>query len=69
MRPAYLARQGKALLMKAQRTGDRSVMREAMRVQKARKNLAPKGHPEHGACMFDLGVTLLHSGAGLLHLL
>jgi len=63
LRPAYLTRQGKALLIKAQRTGDRSVMREAVRVQKARKNLAPKGHPERGACMFDLGVTLLHSGA------
>lgn len=62
LRLAYLARQGKALLMKAQRTGDQSVMREAVRVQKERKTLAPKGHPEHGACMFDLGVTLLHSG-------
>lgn len=55
--------------MKAQRTGDWSVMREAMRVQNARKNLRPKGNPEHGARIFDLGVTLLHSGAGLLHLL
>ena len=62
MRPAYLARQGKALLVKAQRTGDPSVMRDAVGVQKTRKTLVPRGHPEHGACMFDLGVTLLHSG-------
>lgn len=62
MRPAYLARQGKALLIKAQRTGDPSLMRDAVGVQKTRKTLIPRGHPEHGACMFDLGVTLLHSG-------
>jgi tetratricopeptide (TPR) repeat protein len=62
MRLAYLARQGKALLMKAQRTANPSVMRDAVRAERARKTLAPRGHPEHGACMFDLGVTLLHSG-------
>lgn len=62
LRLAYLARQGKALLMKAQRTGEESVMRKAVRVQKERTKKAPRGHPEHGASMFDLGVTLLHSG-------
>lgn len=62
-RLAYLARKGKALLMKAQRTGDVSVMREAVRAQKERRTKAPRGHPEYGASMFDLGVTLLHSGA------
>lgn len=61
-RLTYLARQGKALLMKAQRTGGKSVMREAVRVQKERSRMAPRSHPEHGASMFDLGVTLLHSG-------
>ena len=33
-------------------------MRDAVVMQKARKTLVP----EHSACMFDLGVTLLHSG-------
>ncbi len=62
MRPAYLARQGKALLIKAQRTGDPSVMREAVTVQKTRKALAPKEYPEHGACMFDVGLVLTSGG-------
>ena len=37
-------------------------MREAIRVQKKRRRLAPRGHPQHAASMFDLGVTLLYSG-------
>ena len=37
-------------------------MRKAVRAQKERTMKAPRGHPEHGASMFDLGVTLLHSG-------
>ena len=63
LRLAYLASQGKALLMKAQRTGRQSLMRKAVRVLKEREKMTPRGHPERGACMFDLGVTLLHSGA------
>ena len=62
-RPAYLARKGTALLMKAQRTGKKSVMRKAVRAQKELVKKAPRGHPAHGASMFGLGVTLLHSGA------
>lgn len=58
----YLASRGNALLMKAQRTGKRSVMRAAVRAQRSRKDLAPRGHPEHGASLFGLGVTLLLSG-------
>lgn len=61
-RLAYLARRGKVLLMRAQRTGNKRVMRAAVRVQKERSKRVPRGHPEHGASMFDLGVTLLHSG-------
>lgn len=59
----YLTRRGKALLMKAQRSASKPVMRDAVRVQKERIRKAPKGHPEHGVSMFDLGVTLLHSGS------
>ena len=46
-RLAYLAKRGSALLMKAQRSRDPSVMREAVQVQRDRKKLAPKGHPQH----------------------
>ncbi|MGO9293064.1 MAG: CHAT domain-containing protein [Streptosporangiaceae bacterium] len=62
-RSAYLASKGRALLMKAQHTGERAVMRDAVRVQKERTELAPKRTPERTLCMFDLGVTLLHSAA------
>ncbi len=61
-RLAYLAKRGSALLMKAQRSRDPSVMREAVQVQRDRKKLAPKGHPQHALCLYDLGMTLLHSG-------
>jgi len=40
-----------ALLMKAQRTGRQSVMRKAVRVLKEREKMAPRGHPERGACI------------------
>jgi hypothetical protein len=39
------------------------MMRDAVRVQKKRVKLAPKGNSQRGASMFDLGVTLLHSGS------
>lgn len=63
LRLACLARKGKALLMEAQRTASRPVMRRAVQVQKDRAKQAPRGHPERGVSMFDLGVTLLHSGS------
>lgn len=59
----YLMRKGKALLMRAQRTGSKPMMAKAVRVQKERIRRAPKGHLEHEVSMFDLGVTLLHSGS------
>ena len=37
-------------------------MREAVRMWEERRRLAPRGHPQHLASMFDLGVALLHSG-------
>jgi hypothetical protein len=60
LRLAYMGRHGRALLMKAQRTGDLVVMRQAVQVQKERHKMARKGHPQHGACMLDLGVSLIH---------
>jgi hypothetical protein len=58
----YLAKRGRALLMKAQRSRDPAVMDEAVRVQRDRRELAPRGHPQHGVSLYDLGMTLLHSG-------
>jgi tetratricopeptide (TPR) repeat protein len=60
LRLAYLGSRGRALLMEAQRTGDLATMRHAVLVQKERQKAARKGHDQHGACMLDLGVTLIH---------
>ena len=60
LRLAFLGKQARALLMKAQRTGALDLMRRAVGVQKQRQSTARKGHPEHGACMLDLGITLIH---------
>ena len=62
LRLEYLAKRGSALLMKAQRSRDPAVMAEAIQVLRDRKKLAPKGHPQHGVCLYDLGMALLHSG-------
>ena len=62
LRLGYLAKRGSALLMKAQRSRDPAVMAEAVQVQRDRKKLAPRGHPQHGVCLYDLGMALLHSG-------
>ena len=63
MRASYLEKKGRALLMRAQRTGSRPVMCEAVSTWKKRAKLSPKGRPGHDATMVDLGITLLHSGA------
>jgi len=60
LRLAYLGKRGRALLMKAQRTGDLVTMRQAVQTYKERRKMAPRGHPKHGECMHDLGVSLIH---------
>ena len=61
LRLAYLGKRGRALLVKAQRTGDLAVMRRAVQVQRQRQKVADKRHPQHVECMLDLGVSLIHS--------
>lgn len=63
LRLAYLGKRGRALLIKAQRTADLTVMRRAVQVQRQRQKVAHKRHPQHGECMLDLGVSLIHSSA------
>lgn len=62
-RLSYLEKRGAALLYKAQRTGDRALVRQAVETHRERHRAARKGHPQYGACMLNLGVTLLHSSA------
>jgi tetratricopeptide (TPR) repeat protein len=59
----FLQRKGQALLLKAQRTADRAVMRAAVQARKKRARLTPRGHAGYGEGMLELGITLLHSGA------
>ncbi len=59
----FLQGEGQALLLKAQRTADRSVMRATLRVRKKRSRLTPRGQEGYGEGMLELGLTLLHSGA------
>ena len=59
----FLQRKGQALLLKAQRTADKSVMRAAVQVRKKRARLTPRGQQGYGEGMLELGITLLHSGA------
>jgi tetratricopeptide (TPR) repeat protein len=58
----FLQRKGQALLLKAQREVDKSVMREAVKVRRKRARLTPRGRPGYGEGMLELGITLLHSG-------
>jgi tetratricopeptide (TPR) repeat protein len=62
-RVSFLRRKGQALLLKAQRTADRAVMRAAVQARKKRARLTPRGHAGYGEGMLELGITLLHSGA------
>ena len=59
----FLQRKGQALLLKAQRTADRAVMRTAVQARKKRARLTPRCHEGYGEGMLELGITLLHSGA------
>lgn len=59
MRLAYLAKRGSALLMKAQRSKDPSVMREAVQAQRDRKELSVRPGPRPASVIWLLG------GAGL----
>jgi hypothetical protein len=59
----FLQRRGHALLLKAQRTADRAVMRAAVQARRKRAGLTPRGHEGYGEGMLELGVTLLYSGA------
>lgn len=59
----FLQRKGQALLLKAQRTADRTVMRAAVQARKKRARLTPRGREGYGEGMLELGITLLHSGA------
>jgi tetratricopeptide (TPR) repeat protein len=58
----FLQCKGQALLLKAQRTADRAVMRAAVQVRKKRSRLTPRGHEGYCEGMLELGITLLHSG-------
>ena len=58
----FLQRTGQALLLKAQREVDKSVMREAVKVRRKRVRLTPRGRRGYGEGMLELGITLLHSG-------
>jgi len=58
----FLQRKGQALLLKAQREVDKSVMREAVKVRRKRARLTPRGRRGYGEGMLELGITLLHSG-------
>lgn len=62
-RARFLQRKGHALHLKAQRTGDRSVMREAVQARRKRAGLAPRGHQGYGEARLELGMSLLLSGA------
>jgi tetratricopeptide (TPR) repeat protein len=62
LRSLYLAKRGNALLMKAQRSRDPSVMAEAVKMLRGRQKLASKGHEQHGVGLYDLAMALLHKG-------
>lgn len=59
----FLQRKGQALHFRAQRTGDKSVMRKAVQARRKRAQLAPRGHQGYGEARLELGMSLLHSGA------
>jgi len=58
----FLQQKGQALLLKAQREVDKSVMREAVKVRRKRARVTPRGQQGYGEGMLELGITLLHSG-------
>jgi tetratricopeptide (TPR) repeat protein len=59
----YLRATGRALLWAAQRTGKHAVIHRAVQTRREAVALAPRGHDLYGACMLDLGVTLIHRNA------
>lgn len=59
----FLQRKGQALLLKAQRTADRAVMRAAVQASKKRARLTPRGYEGYGEGMLELGMSLFRSGA------